>query len=305
MSQGVSHNPSSGQAPTGQQATTSRPGTGFGIRGAFLRGIAVLLPSVLTLWIFAAAFQFFDRNIAEPINGAARTALTWASTVPGPLHGRFEPSDEALAAALADRSAAGRRSLSDDAIRAELRGREVQAWWDARWYTHPFGFVVALVFVYAMGRLVGGWLGRRLFTLFERLLTATPLIRQIYPSVKQIVGFFFSDGGGEQSRMKFSRVVIIEYPRPGVWSIGLLTGTAMKAIENESGEALTVFIPSSPTPFTGWTVTVRRSEVHELPISIDEALRYLVSGGVVVPPHQESPHREPLPPTVRPAAPVA
>jgi uncharacterized membrane protein len=268
----------------------------FGFKRAFLRGCAVLLPSVLTLWIFAAAFQFVDRNIAEPINGVARSALAWGSTVSGPLGGRFEPSDEAVRLAVAERAAASRRPPSEEAVRSELRAREVEAWWNSHWFTHPFGFVVALAFVYVMGRLVGGWLGRRLFTLFERVLTSTPLIRQIYPSVKQIVGFFFSDGGAEQQRLKFNRVVIIEYPRPGVWSIGLLTGTAMKAIQNESGEALTVFIPSSPTPFTGWTVSVRRSDVHELPISIDEALRYLVSGGVVVPPHQESSPCDPVPP---------
>ena len=60
-----------------------------------------------------------------------------------------------------------------------------------------------------------------------------------------------------------------------------------------------MFVPSSPTPFTGWTVTVPRDEVRELPITIDEALRYLVSGGVVVPAHQENTPREPLPPAVR------
>jgi uncharacterized membrane protein len=276
-------------------APTERPSR-FDFKRAFLRGLAVLLPSILTLWILVAAYQFVSRNIAEPINGVARSVLAWSSTVPGPMQGRFEPTPESIRVASAERAAASRRPPSEAAIVAELRAREVQAWWDAQWYTRLFGLIVALGFVYVAGRLVGGWLGRVLFGLFERLLTSTPLIRQIYPSVKQIVGFFFSDGGGDQ-RMKFSRVVILQYPREGVWSIGLLTGTAMRAIENESGEALTVFIPSSPTPFTGWTVSVRREDVHELPISIDEALRYLVSGGVVVPPHQEGPQRDPLPPS--------
>jgi uncharacterized membrane protein len=276
----------------------------FDFKRAFVRGLAVLLPSVLTIWIFAAAFQFFDRNIADPINGVARSVLAFASASPGPLQGRFEPTDESVRAAVAERTASMRSPPSEDEVIAELRAREVEAWWNARWYTRLFGFIVALAFVYAMGRLVGGWVGRRLFALFEQLLTSMPLIRQIYPSVKQIVGFFFSgssdgkdDGKDDGKRgMQFSRVVLVEFPRPGVWAVGFLTGTAMKAIENESGEALTVFIPSSP-PFTGWTTTVRRTEVHELPITIDEALRYLVSGGVVIPPHQENVPRDPLPPS--------
>lgn len=271
----------------------------FEFRRAFLRGLAVLLPSVLTLWILVAAYQFITRNVAEPINGMARAALAWSSTASGPLHGRFEPTTSAVDAVLAEQ-ASNRRPLAREDVVAQLRYREVAEWWDRSWYAGFFGLVVALLGVYVAGRLVGGWLGRRLFLLVERILTSVPLIKQVYPHIKQIVGFFFSDAGQDDAsagKMKFSRVVLVEYPRRGVWSVGLMTGTAMRAIENETGEALTIFIPSSPTPFTGWTITALRQDVHELPISIDEALRYLVSGGVLVPTHQESPPRDPLPPS--------
>jgi uncharacterized membrane protein len=277
----------------------------FGIKRAFLRGLAVLLPSVLTLWILVAAYQFIDRNVAEPINATARAALVWTSSLElrplRPLFDRFDPSDDAVDGLLAVRTAASRTSPSREAIAWELRSREVANWWAERWYADLFGLVVALIAVAVAGRLLGGWLGRKLFAIVERGFGRVPLIRQLYPSVKQIVGFFVSEpaGDGEEQKMKFSRVVLVEFPRPGVWAIGLMTGTAMKAIENEAGEALTVFVPSSPTPFTGWTVSVRREDVHELPITIDEALRYLVSGGVLVPPHQQGPHRDPLPPTER------
>ncbi|MDZ4831685.1 MAG: DUF502 domain-containing protein [Phycisphaerae bacterium] len=271
----------------------------FEFRRAFLRGLAVLLPSVLTLWILVAAYQFITRNVAEPINGMARAALAWSSTASGPLNGRFEPTNSAVDAVLAEQ-ASNRRPLARDDVVAQLRYREVAEWWERSGYAGFFGLVVALGGVYVAGRLVGGWLGRRLFLLIERILTSVPLIKQVYPHIKQIVGFFFSDAGQDDAssgKMKFSRVVLVEYPRRGVWSVGLMTGTAMRAIENETGEALTIFIPSSPTPFTGWTITALRQDVHELPISIDEALRYLVSGGVLVPTHQESPPRDPLPPT--------
>ncbi|MBL9149681.1 MAG: DUF502 domain-containing protein [Phycisphaerae bacterium] len=275
----------------------------FEFRAAFLRGLAVLLPSLLTLWLLVAAYQFVARNVAEPINSVGRAALAWASSVAGPERGIFEPTPAAVDATMAAQADA-RSPLTRSEVVDELRAREVRRWWDARWYPRFFGIIVALVGVYLAGRLVGGWLGRRLLRALEGVLGKVPLIRQIYPQIKQIVGFFLSDDasgpdGADTQKMKFSRVVLVEFPRKGVWAVGLMTGSAMRAIENESGEALTVFIPSSPTPFTGWTVTVRRDEVHELPISIEEAIRYLVSGGVLVPPHQEGPPRDPLPPTVR------
>jgi uncharacterized membrane protein len=275
----------------------------FEFRAAFLRGLAVLLPSLLTLWLLVAVYQFVARNVAEPINGIGRTALAWMSAVAGPERGMFEPTTEAVDAKVEEQRSS-RSPLTRAEVVSQLRTGEVQTWWDARWYPRFFGLIVALIGVYLAGRLVAGWLGRRLLRGVESVLGRVPLIRQIYPQIKQIVGFFFSDDassgqGAENQKMKFSRVVLVQFPRKGVWAIGLMTGSAMRAIENESGEALTVFIPSSPTPFTGWTVTVRRDEVHELPITIDEAIRYLVSGGVLVPPHQEGPARDPLPPTVR------
>ena len=83
---------------------------------------------------------------------------------------------------------------------------------------------------------------------------------------------------------------MVEYPRKGIWSIGLVTGSPMSSMETEitrqAGPSITVFIPSSPTPFTGYTITVPRDSVVELPITIDEALRFTISGGVLVPAHQ-------------------
>ena len=84
--------------------------------------------------------------------------------------------------------------------------------------------------------------------------------------------------------MEFSRVVAVEYPRKGVWSIGLVTGPGMRTLQNANeGVYLTVFIPSSPTPVTGYTITVRRDEVIDLPVHVDDALRFTVSGGVIMP----------------------
>jgi uncharacterized membrane protein len=102
----------------------------------------------------------------------------------------------------------------------------------------------------------------------------------VYPALKQVVEFLF---GSENKKLNFNRVVMIEYPRPGLWQMGLVTGDATPEIVAACGDSVSVFVPNSPAPFSGWTVTVPRADVREIPISVDEALRYLVSAGVVVP----------------------
>jgi len=97
--------------------------------------------------------------------------------------------------------------------------------------------------------------------------------------MKQLTEFFFS----ENRTMKFSRVVLIEYPRKGVWSLAFLTGGALPATGGGIIDAVTVFVPSSPTPFTGYTITLPRAEVRDTDISVEEALKFIVSGGVIMP----------------------
>jgi len=115
----------------------------------------------------------------------------------------------------------------------------------------------------------------------------------VYPHVKQIVDFLFGE-----NQMKFSKVVIVEYPRAGIWTVGLLTGDSLKDIQTQVGgvDVVSVFIPSSPTPFTGYTITVPREDAIEMPISIEEALRFVVSGGVLVPDRERSGGIDTIPP---------
>lgn len=242
----------------------------------FLRGLGVILPSVLTLWLLATAFRFVDTNIAGPINSGIRLSIAAASM----RTESFAPSDAERAT---ERERAERLGLdaSDVAVEWRTTRANVDEWWAARWYLDLAGLALAIAAVYGLGRLVGGFIGRRLLAAFESGLVSLPGIRQVYPALKQIVEFLF--GGDKKAKMSFNRVVMVEYPRPGVWSMGLVTGDAAKEIRAATGDCVTVFMPSSPTPFTGWTVTVPRTDVREVDMSIDEALRYLVSAGVVVP----------------------
>lgn len=291
----------------------------------FLRGLVILLPSVLTLWIVVKAYQFVDTAIAEPINRSVRVMLHQASPHWAPLRSEFDPSESQINAALADRAVQRRlvdrerarreltlqirrdsndpslmpseeelnayiatlpatSSINTQAIRSELRQRAINQWWNARWYMNFIGLIIAVIAVYIAGRLLGGFFGRRIYRKIESVITSVPVFKQVYPHVKQIVDFLFND----EQPIKFNRVVVVQYPRKGIWSIGFLTGPSMKSIVDHAGEALTVFVPSSPTPFTGYTITVPKDDVMELSLSVDEAVRFLVSGGVLIPDHQHT-----------------
>lgn len=257
----------------------------------FVRGLGILLPSVLTLWLLVTAYRFVDTNVGEPINQAIRFGVL--QTIPRVVDldepGARLPEWFVVTPELIEQERRLRREqnlpqLSDERLRATLRGRSFKHWWDEHWYLRIVGMLVAIVLIYLAGVMLGGYIGRRIYLEIEDFFTRLPVVKQVYPSVKRVVEFLF----GEQS-VRFNRVVLVEYPRRGLWSLGLVTGPAMRAIEkHDPSDYLTVFIPSSPTPVTGYTITVRQNETIELDISIDDALRFTVSGGVVLPGSQQA-----------------
>lgn len=140
-------------------------------------------------------------------------------------------------------------------------------------------FVMLVAIVWLIGFVLATYVGRVLFRRLDRAYRRIPLIRVVYPAVKQVTDFFLV-----RRNVRFSRVVAVQYPRLGVYSIGFITGDGLSQIRAEDGEQLmSVFIPSSPAPITGYTLFIRRSEVISLDLSIDEAIKLVVSGGVVVP----------------------
>lgn len=255
----------------------------------FFRGLGVLLPSVLTLWILIYAALFVQSSVAEPINAGMRQVVI--SVLPqivdqDKLPNWFIVTPEQIEQLKAERRRTARPLLAEAELKASAQARNVQEWWNKRWYLRILGLVVAIVLIYLTGRVLGGLIGRRVYARVENFFQRLPVVAQIYPHVKQVVEVFFGGGDGEE-RIKFNRVVLVEYPRRGIWTVGLLTGESMRQIEKSMGdEGVTVFIPSSPTPFTGYTITVPRDEAIDLPITIDEALRFVVSGGVLVPPRE-------------------
>lgn len=250
----------------------------------FLRGLAVVLPSALTLWILVKAYQWISQAVAVPINKGIQYCIGQLMVI--------WPSLAEFAGALPDqtrleelRQSAG---LGPDVTRldptliVEYRTSVIANWWNDHWYIQIIGLIVAIIAVYIAGRLVGGFVGRMLYRYLERLIKAIPVVEKIYGYVKQIVDFLFN----HDQTIKFNRVVAAEYPRRGIWSVGFQTGDSMKSIATKSGDSVTVFIPSSPTPFTGYTVTIPKDDIIELPITVEEAIGFAISGGVLKPPHQ-------------------
>jgi len=149
-------------------------------------------------------------------------------------------------------------------------------------------FMAAMI--YLIGRLVASYIGGLLFHWFENIVLKFPVVKAIYPYARQITDYLFSD-----KTTKFRQVVAVEYPRKGIYSIGFLTGDSMEVIQKTSGRKfVNVFIPSSPTPFTGYVIFTAEDELIQLDISVDQALRLTISGGVIVPAQLGGP---PLPPS--------
>ena len=219
----------------------------------FFRGLAAMLPPLLTLMIIVYVLKFVDQNIGSYVNVWAQWVVVQVLSL-----GRGEPMT----------------FQGSDALWTYLKA-EIWEPWHLNWLS----FLLAFVLIYIFGRFMASIMGRAFLRMVERTIFRMPVVKQIYPSVKQVTDFLLAE-----RKMEFSRVVAVEYPRKGIWSVGLVTNDGMRAIQDGIGDDLvTVFVPSSPTPVTGYTITIRRKETIDLPVSIDDALRFTVSGGVIMP----------------------
>lgn len=142
---------------------------------------------------------------------------------------------------------------------------------------------LVVVIIYFLGRFVSVRLGSWLVSQIEnRLLARLPVIRNVYGSAKQVTDFLFSE-----NQVEYRRVVALEYPRRGIWSLALVTGEGMLDITSAIGEpCVSILVPSSPMPVTGYTMCVPRSAILDLDITVDQAFQFCISCGVLVPGHQ-------------------
>lgn len=141
------------------------------------------------------------------------------------------------------------------------------------------GIIVPLTGILLIGLMARNIFGQWLLNTGESLLKRIPLAGSIYKVLQQLLETILRD-----SRNRFRRVVLVEYPRPGLWAVAFVTGTMNGSLQTVFSEPmLSLFIPSSPNPTTGWYVIASERDVRDLDISIEDAFKLIISGGIVTP----------------------
>ena len=220
-------------------------------RRFFLRGLSALLPTIITLWLLIWVWSFLWENLGRHMISAI--VWVWNALVEREL--------------MPFRPAVYTRWF----------------WWNAmpEWLVQLIGVAMAVSLIYLVGLLVGNLIGRTIWRLAEMAVMRIPLVRAVYPAVKQVTDFVLAE---RNAQFAASQVVAVQPHAGGIWSVGLVTGPGLPALSGAVGEEMvTVFIPSSPTAFSGYVVVVPRQSVVELPLKVEEAMRLLVSGGVLTP----------------------
>lgn len=150
-----------------------------------------------------------------------------------------------------------------------------------------------IVFLYLAGFLIRNIFGRRLYQLGDKIMTSMPFIKSVYIPVRQITESLFT-----QRKSLFKEVVLVEYPRHGLWSIAFVTAkvprSMKKPITDSDAECVTLFIPTTPNPTSGILILVPRAEVKPLSIPVQDALTYVMSAGAVSPGDSGDTHRPTL-----------
>ncbi|MDZ4818718.1 MAG: DUF502 domain-containing protein [Planctomycetota bacterium] len=270
------------------------------------RGIAIALPPILTIVILLWIAGTVESYLLKPVEDTARQAIVWSfadiRVLPrgntdrspqmefdGQPYQRLRNGDY-IPQNVYDWL---RANVADEPV--QINGVWTESWSkrgemayvsyvDARYLRRsivlPVFLIGFILLLYFIGKLLAVGFGE----FIDRGIQRLPLIRSIYGSVKKVTNFVFVD-----SKVHYKRVVAIEYPRKGIWSIGLVTGEGVSEVGNAAREpCVTVLLPGSPTPITGYCVMVPTRETHDLNMTIDQALHFYISGGVVVPPLQQT-----------------
>jgi len=215
----------------------------------FLGGLKALLPTLITisvvLWVWDLLWVHLGQHLI--------TAIKWTWS-----------------------------RLSDEGLLPFRPNLYISIYWsEEKVQTRVVGVLLAVLAVYIVGLLVGNLIGRTFWKLGEGLVMRIPIIRAIYPAVKQVTDFVLAD---RKEHFQANHVVAVQPHSGGIWSIGLVTGNGLPTLTERVGEEMvTVFVPSSPTAFSGYVLVVPRSSVVELPMTVEEVMRLLVSGGVIEP----------------------
>ena len=144
-----------------------------------------------------------------------------------------------------------------------------------------FALLLTLLLICLIGILARDVFGRRMLRAIDAFFLRVPLIKGVYGSARQLIDAFSAGGSNA-----FRQVVLVEYPRKGLFAVGFATGDAIQSLPGfEGGQLITIFLPTTPNPTSGMMIVLPSNDVKILPMSVEEGLRMIVSGGIVVPQH--------------------
>ena len=274
-------------------------------RRAVLRGLAVVTPPLLTIVIFLWIGNTIQVYVLVPVETIARGVITSqisGSTIKDEVPDgvkivegdspyfiyndeQYVPTENGQWVPLSvyETVASDKRHLVPSTALGIVE-RYVEIRYLNRYVVVPLFLSVFIIILYLLGKFLAAGMGRFIWSFFEQLIHRLPIIRNVYGSVKQVSDFVLSE-----REMEYTRVVAVEYPRKGIWSIGFVTGESFLDIRSAANEpVVSVLMPTSPMPATGFTITVRKSETIDVNITVDQAFQFCLSCGVVVPRAQQS-----------------
>ena len=142
------------------------------------------------------------------------------------------------------------------------------------------GFILTLLFFFILGLIVSNVIGKRIYSAFEKMLDKIPLVNKIYKSIKEIISTF------SVSNKSFKKVVLIQYPRNGLWTMCMVTGES----QNKNNEEFyTVFVPTTPNPTSGFMLLIKKTDVINTDITVEDGLKIIISGGLIAPDKNDIP----------------
>jgi uncharacterized membrane protein len=266
-------------------------------RRAVVRGLAVLCPPLLTVLLLVWAVNTTRSYFLEPVTAWAREGIVWymadvrqdlplqsptakTAKVGDELYRRLDNGafiPNAVYELVQQQPGQPPPTTGDEYYR-----RYVNLTYLRPYVAVPFFLSLFILLLYFLGKFMAAGIGRFFFSSLDRLVSRVPGVRSVYSSIKQVSDFILSE-----HTFKFSRIVAVEFPSEGIWSIGFVTNENYETVKNAAQEpVLVVLLPYSPIPHTGCTAVVRKSKVIDLDITFDQACQFIISCGVVVPPHE-------------------
>lgn len=148
-------------------------------------------------------------------------------------------------------------------------------------YIPGLGIIASILIIFIIGFLATHFFNKQIFRFLENLFVNIPFVKNIYPSAKQLSRMIFSG----DSKLSFKKVVLVEYPRQGIWSLGFVTNEATLEVKTRTGkeDLINILIPTTPTPLSGFMIIMPQNDVVFLDMTIEDALKMIISGGIILP----------------------